>query len=427
MGPPHLGRAPRAGGVVRARGRTRGLPGARHRTGPASGSRPRCWPRSARPTVFREEVFGPVVAVVPFDDEDDAVRLANDTPYGLSGSIWTENLGGRAGGPRGRERQPVGQLTLVGPLLDAVRRLQALGPGAGAGPRMLDAFTEVKNVFIGTDRRPDVSRLQDRVVVVTGGGSGIGLASARRLAAEGAGGGGRRGRSRGRRGGQEVGGLFVPVDVAVEDQVVALFDAAVEAYGRLDVAFNNGISPPEDDSLLDTDLDVASGAGGQPHLGVPVLQARHPPHARVGKGSIINTALVRGGDGRATQVSYTASKGGVLAMTREPSSSPARTSGSTPCAPGRSTPRCSPSCSPRTLERAARRLVHIPMGRFAEPDEIAGRGGLPGERRRAVRHGLDLPRRRRHLRRLRRRCSPGQPAMGRVRCRGWAGHPGCRR
>ena len=79
---------------------------------------------------------------------------------------------------------------------------------------------------------------------------------------------------------KEVGGLFVPVDVAVEDQVVALFDAAVEAYGRLDVAFNNaGISPPEDDSLLDTDLDVASGAGSQPHLGVPVLQARHPPHA----------------------------------------------------------------------------------------------------------------------------------------------------
>src|SRR5437764_11570815 len=45
--------------------------------------------------VAREEVFGPVAAVIPFDDEEDAVRIANDTPYGLSGSIWTEN-GARA-------------------------------------------------------------------------------------------------------------------------------------------------------------------------------------------------------------------------------------------------------------------------------------------------------------------------------------------
>ena len=48
-------------------------------------------PVSNEDKAAREEIFGPVVAVIPFDDEDDAVRQANDTPYGLSGSVWTEN------------------------------------------------------------------------------------------------------------------------------------------------------------------------------------------------------------------------------------------------------------------------------------------------------------------------------------------------
>jgi NAD(P)-dependent dehydrogenase (short-subunit alcohol dehydrogenase family) len=222
-----------------------------------------------------------------------------------------------------------------------------------------------------------VSRLQDRVVVVTGGGSGIGLASTRRLAAEGA-------RvvvgdideAAGAAAAKEVDGLFVPVDVAVEDQVVALFDAAVETYGRLDVAFNNaGISPPEDDSLLDTDLDVWRRVQ-EVNLTSVFLCCKHAiPHMqRAGKGSIINTASFVAVMGAATsQVSYTASKGGVLAMTRELGVQFARENiRVNALCPGPVNTQLLTELFAKDPERAARRLVHIPMGRFAEPEEIAG-------------------------------------------------------
>jgi len=110
-------------------------------------------PVSPADAVFREEVFGPVVAVVPFDDEDDAVRLANDTPYGLSGSIWTENLGRALRVARGVES---GNLSVNSH--SSVRYwtpfggFKRSGLGRELGPDALDAFTEVKNVFIATDR-----------------------------------------------------------------------------------------------------------------------------------------------------------------------------------------------------------------------------------------------------------------------------------
>src|SRR5688572_2578034 len=99
-------------------------------------------------------------------------------------------------------------------------------------------------------------RLAGRVAVITGGASGIGLATAKRLAAEGA-------RvvigdldgTAGEAAAEVVDGRFVHVDVTDEEQVNHLFDAAAEAYGSVDIAFNNaGISPPDDDSIETTEL-----------------------------------------------------------------------------------------------------------------------------------------------------------------------------
>jgi NAD(P)-dependent dehydrogenase (short-subunit alcohol dehydrogenase family) len=221
-----------------------------------------------------------------------------------------------------------------------------------------------------------VGRLQDRVVVVTGGGSGIGLASARRLASEGA-------RvvvgdldaAAGEAAAAEVGGLFVAVDVADEAQVEALFQAAADAYGSVDVAFNNaGISPPEDDSLLVTDLDVWRRVQ-EVNLTSVFLCCKHAiPHMRrAGKGSIINTASFVAVMGAATsQVSYTASKGGVLAMSRELGVQFAREGiRVNALCPGPVNTPLLQELFAKDPERAARRLVHVPMGRFAEPDEIA--------------------------------------------------------
>ncbi|MCW2855571.1 MAG: aldehyde dehydrogenase [Marmoricola sp.] len=102
--------------------------------------------------VWREEVFGPVVAVMPFDDEDDAVRLANDTEYGLSGSIFTRDLGRALRVARAVES---GNLSVNSH--SSVRYWTPFGGykqsglGRELGPDAPNAFTEEKNVFIAQD------------------------------------------------------------------------------------------------------------------------------------------------------------------------------------------------------------------------------------------------------------------------------------
>jgi betaine-aldehyde dehydrogenase len=102
--------------------------------------------------VAREEVFGPVAAVIPFEDEPDAVRIANDTPYGLSGSIWTEN-GARA--LRVARALETGVLSVNTNTSVRVATpfggFKQSGFGRELGMHALEGYSEVKNVFVSTD------------------------------------------------------------------------------------------------------------------------------------------------------------------------------------------------------------------------------------------------------------------------------------
>lgn len=221
-----------------------------------------------------------------------------------------------------------------------------------------------------------MERLLDRVAVVTGGASGIGLATARRLAAEGA--------TvvivdmndeDGKAAADSVGGRYVQADVTSAEDNSAMYEEAFDAYGRIDVAFHNaGISPPDDDSILTTGL-AAWQRVQEVNLTSVFLgcQAVIPYMQRAGRGSIINTASFVATMGAATsQISYTASKGGVLAMSRELGVQFARDGiRVNALSPGPVNTPLLRELFANDPERAARRLVHVPMGRFAEATEIA--------------------------------------------------------
>jgi NAD(P)-dependent dehydrogenase (short-subunit alcohol dehydrogenase family) len=215
-------------------------------------------------------------------------------------------------------------------------------------------------------------RLQDRVCVVTGAGGGIGAATVEIFQREGA-----------RVAGIDLqpgcpGELALQADVTDEQQVRGALSAARERFGRIDVLFNNaGISPNDDASVLETTLEAWERVQ-QANLRSVFLCCKHGiPHLLENdgplRGSVINTASFVAVMGAATsQISYTASKGGVLALSRELGVEFARRGVRVNAlCPGPVDTPLLRELFAKDPEKAARRLVHVPMGRFAEAREIA--------------------------------------------------------
>ncbi len=215
-------------------------------------------------------------------------------------------------------------------------------------------------------------RLEGRVCVITGACGGIGAATAELFQREGASVVGVDLRA------DSPGDLALQADVTVEQQVRELFERVRAERGRIDVLFNNaGIAPGEDGSVLDTTLEAWERVQ-QVNLrsvflcckhGIPHLLANNGPL----RGSVINTASFVAVMGAATsQISYTASKGGVLALSRELGVEFARRGVRVNAlCPGPVDTPLLQELFAKDPEKAARRLVHQPMGRFARSAEIA--------------------------------------------------------
>jgi NAD(P)-dependent dehydrogenase (short-subunit alcohol dehydrogenase family) len=212
-------------------------------------------------------------------------------------------------------------------------------------------------------------RLDGKVCVITGAAGGIGAESAALFQEEGA-----------KVVGVDLqegspGDLSLAADVTNEDDVRAVYERTKQEFGRIDVLFNNaGISPNDDASVLDTALDAWERVQDV-NLKAVFLCCKHgiPYLLESGGGSVINTASFVAIMGAATsQISYTASKGGVLAMTRELGVEFARRGVRVNAlCPGPVNTPLLQQLYASDQEQAARRIVHLPMGRFAEAREIA--------------------------------------------------------
>jgi NAD(P)-dependent dehydrogenase (short-subunit alcohol dehydrogenase family) len=214
-----------------------------------------------------------------------------------------------------------------------------------------------------------MGRLDGKVCVITGAASGIGAETAKLFKEEGA-------TVVGVDLAEEAeGDLAIQADVTDEEQVQKMYARAREELGHVDVLFNNaGISPPEDASVLETSLEAWQRVQDV-NLKSVFLCCKHGiPHLLdAGGGSVINTAsFVAVMGAAASQISYTASKGGVLALSRELGVEFARDGVrvNALCPGPVNTPLLQELYAKDPME-AARRLIHIPMGRFAETREIA--------------------------------------------------------
>jgi NAD(P)-dependent dehydrogenase (short-subunit alcohol dehydrogenase family) len=214
-----------------------------------------------------------------------------------------------------------------------------------------------------------VNRLEAKVCVVTGAASGIGAESARLFGSEGA-----------KVVGVDlsadaVGDLTIQADVTNPVQVEGVYSRARKEFGKIDVLFNNaGISPDDDASILDTSLEAWQRVQDVNLKSVFLCCQHGIPHLlEGGGGSVINTASFVATMGAATsQISYTASKGGVLALSRELGVEFARRGVRVNAlCPGPVNTPLLQELFAKDPEQAQRRLVHLPMGRFAEAREIA--------------------------------------------------------
>jgi NAD(P)-dependent dehydrogenase (short-subunit alcohol dehydrogenase family) len=212
-------------------------------------------------------------------------------------------------------------------------------------------------------------RLEGKVCVITGAAGGIGAASASVFQREGA-------KVIGADLAQHTSGdLSLRVDVTQEDQVADMYARARHEFGRVDVLFNNaGIAPSGDGSVLETALEAWQRVQEVNLKGVFLCCKHGIPHLLDGGGgSVINTSSFVAMMGAATsQISYTASKGGVLALSRELGIEFARRGVRVNAlCPGPVDTPLLRELFAKDREQAERRLVHVPMGRFATAEEIA--------------------------------------------------------